>query len=67
MEYLVVICVSKRFLQKKIYKTVCYECESSNYSKCTIHPKITFVKDVEVPMVSLITVFFLFVLQLISS
>ena len=38
----------------KLFQTVCYECESSNFSECTVHPKLTFVKDVEVPMVSLI-------------
>ena len=38
----------------KLFQTVCYECESSNFSECTVHPQLTFVKDVEVPMVSLI-------------
>ena len=38
----------------KLFQTVCYECESSNFSACTVHPKLTFVKDVEVPMVSFI-------------
>merc|ERR1719495_2021788 len=28
----------------------CYECESSNFSNCSTHPKLTFVKDTEVPM-----------------
>ena len=36
----------------KLIKTVCYECESSNFSNCSTHPKLTFVKDTEVPMVS---------------